>query len=344
MAELKVSIPAIEKLVDYTASGIGSVAGTMLHPWRARREAKAIAIEVEGKVKRQEALAEGNANTMRIIAEAQAEAREILVSGSAEVRGELDLAQSVTQRIQFQEEKRQSNIRSVVSDAALQLEDKQASDHEPDHDWTARFFSNVQDVSDKEAQAIYARILAGEVERPGSTSLKSLSILKDLDKSAAVLFKRLRSAAIFTVNASSGRVISLGKHAATNSLAEFGLRFTDLNVLNEHGMIISDYNSWEEINTCIDVDNLTPPVTVRIPFTFSDRYWVLEPTESSKMATYKAYGVALTRAGIELAQVVECLPDPNYHQKLVAFFSSEGLTMTEVASGEPQIIPRPRTE
>ena len=39
---IKVSVPAIEKLVDYTASGIGSVAGMMLTPARARKEAEAL--------------------------------------------------------------------------------------------------------------------------------------------------------------------------------------------------------------------------------------------------------------------------------------------------------------
>ena len=33
MMEIKVSIPGIEKLLDYSASGIGSVAGPMLVSW-----------------------------------------------------------------------------------------------------------------------------------------------------------------------------------------------------------------------------------------------------------------------------------------------------------------------
>ena len=60
-----------------------------------------------------------------------------------------------TQRIQFQEEKRQSNIETVVRHAASELEDKHVEDHEPDHDWTARFFNDVQDVSTKENAAGY---------------------------------------------------------------------------------------------------------------------------------------------------------------------------------------------
>ena len=175
--EIKVSIPALEKLVDYSASGIGSVAGTMFLTWSARQNAKARVITAQGEIDAQRLLTEGRADTMHIIADAQAKARAMLVSPDSKVEGELDFAHTITQRIQFQEEKRQSNIESVVRQTASELEDKRVEDHDPDHDWTARFFSDIQDVSNQATQLLYAKILAGEVERPGSTSIKALSLL-----------------------------------------------------------------------------------------------------------------------------------------------------------------------
>ena len=38
MVNVNVKVAALEKLVDYTASGIGTVAGPMLAPWKARKE------------------------------------------------------------------------------------------------------------------------------------------------------------------------------------------------------------------------------------------------------------------------------------------------------------------
>ena len=35
--DFNLKVPAVDKLLDYTASGIGAVAGPMLAPWRARR-------------------------------------------------------------------------------------------------------------------------------------------------------------------------------------------------------------------------------------------------------------------------------------------------------------------
>ena len=160
---MELNVKALEKLVDYAASGIGSVAGPMLASWRARREAQAKQIA-----------AEGDANVLLIQAEAQAKARAILVSQDTDVAGELDIANTVNQRIQFQERKRQINIASVVRQAATQLGDKEVENHEPDHDWTARFFNDIQDVSSEEMQALWAKVLAGEVEWAGSTSIRTL--------------------------------------------------------------------------------------------------------------------------------------------------------------------------
>ena len=222
--------------MDYAASGIGSVAGSMLAPWKARQEAQAKLIA-----------AEGDATILQIQADAQSKAREILVSRNTDVTGELDITDKVKQRIQFQEQKRQINIGSVVEEAASQLGDKLVANIEPDHDWTARFFNEVQDVSSEELQSLWAKVLAGEVERAGSTSIRSLGILKNLDQVTARLFSRFCSVCMYTSikekEIMDARVPSLGGNAGTNSLQKYGLNFSKLNRLNEHGLIISDYNS-----------------------------------------------------------------------------------------------------
>ena len=130
----------------------------------------------------------------------------------------LDIADVISQRIQFQEEKRQANIESVVRYAAKQLGDKSVADSEPDHDWTARFFSQVQDVSSEEMQSLWARVLAGQVEREGSTSVRTLQVLRNLDRATARLFRMFCSMCVFFPGgqepAIDGRVPSLGGNAA----------------------------------------------------------------------------------------------------------------------------------
>ena len=332
-------IPALRKLADYAASGIGSVAGPMLASWKARREADAKLIAAKGEAEAQRILAEGQATTMQIIANAQADARSSLVSPDSIVQGQLELGAAVSQRIQFQEEKRQSNIGQVVTKAALELEGKEVRDHKPDHDWTARFFNDVQDVSSEEMQQLWGKILAGEVERPGSTSLRTLSILKNLDQSTANTFQRLCSACVLVKPIDApfldARVPSLGGNAGNNVLKKYGFSYDVLNALNEYGLIISDYNSWYDYKLSIGIplSALHPGQVVRLPFTFQGRYWVLVPTTQRETSPeFKLSGVALTRSGREMSRIVELEPMEEYMQDLMTFFESSGFQMTEVTS------------
>ena len=180
---LNVKVPALEKLADYTASGIGAVAGPMLATWRAGREAKAKLIEAKGK-----------ADRLKLIAEAQAEARQHLVKPDGASRGTLEIdASGVTQRIEFQEKKRQANIAATVRHAAAELGDVEVPQHEPDLDWTARFFDCVQDVSSEDMQKIWAKVLSGEVQGPGTTSLRTLEVLRNMTARDAAMFQEVCS-------------------------------------------------------------------------------------------------------------------------------------------------------
>ena len=190
MPELSIKIPAVEKLLDYTASGVGAIAGPMLAPWRASREAKArlASARIDSRVKRIEA--ESEAETSAIIAKARSDARNYLVTPDADVKGTAEFTRDeIIQRIEFQERKRLMNVKSVVEGAADELGEKEVSNHEPDPDWTARFFDCVQDVSSEDMQKLWARVLAGEVESPGRTSLRTLDTLKNLTKRDAEMFR-----------------------------------------------------------------------------------------------------------------------------------------------------------
>ncbi len=333
--DVNLNVPAIEKLLDYAASGIGSVAGSMLAPWKARREVQA-----------EQIAAEGDATVLQIQAEAQSKARAILVSQDSDVSGELDITNMVNQRIQFQERKRQINIESVVREAAHQLGDKSVANSDPDHDWTARFFNEVQDVSSKEMQLLWAKVLAGEVERAGSTSVRTLEMLKNLDQETAKLFSKLCSACTFLdpneKRFSDARVPSLGGNAASNSLIKYGLNYAALNILNEHGLIISDYNSWCDYRSAIGIMSDNTSILFRMPFSFQNRYWVLVPVGPHALSKeFKLHGVALTESGKELSKIVELEPMEEFASDLMNFFRGKNLQMTKVDSSQPQIVNNP---
>ena len=111
----------------------------------------------------------------------------------------------------------------------------------------------------EEMQALFARILAGEIQKPGSFSKRSLRMAEQLDRPTAELFQRLCSMALvrerFLVTSGgvtllvaasqlsySKIVCSLHGFATSNTLEEFGLDFTRLNRLAEYGLIIPSIN------------------------------------------------------------------------------------------------------
>ena len=187
-------------------------------------------------------------------------------------------------------------------------------------------------MSSADMQSLWARVLAGEVERAGSTSIRTLGILKDLDQSTARLFSRFCSVCVFLADGREriidARVPSLGGNAAQNSLLSYGLQFDLLNRLNEHGLIISDYNSYFDYGIAMEA----------FPFRLQGRHWALVPEEGRQEKGCRLSGVALTRAGRELSRVVELEPMDKFTQGLVDYLRGRKLEMVEVechASGDP---------
>ncbi|MBI2713249.1 MAG: DUF2806 domain-containing protein [Rhizobiales bacterium] len=131
------------------------------------------------------------AGSDRIIAKAQAQAHAelILAEGRAQKQ---DIEARAIDRLRKREARRQNNIESITVKALKALPPpEQLSEQPVSEDWTSRFFEECQDISDVEMQQIWARILAGEVARPGSFAPHTLSVVRDLTKNDANLFTKV---------------------------------------------------------------------------------------------------------------------------------------------------------
>ena len=313
-------VPGIEKLIEVTANGIGSVAGRLFVEWKARKAAQAQVIA-----------AEAEARVLKIRAEAHREARELLALDAA-TDIDVDMGNTIEERIRYRERTRLSNIGATVSHAATVLEHRQVSGEDVDHDWTARFFNDVQDVSSDEMHVLWGKVLAGEVERPGSTAIRTLGVLRDLDQATAKRFVRFCSCCVFAFRADGqlhdARVASFGRNAAHNALGGFGLGFINLNRLHEHGLVIADYTSWAGYDWAVVPSLDTEPLP---SFQHQGHEWTLVSTPKYRPdGPLKVDGVALTVAGQELSRVVECTPDPQYLEHLNQFFRELHLQMHDV--------------
>ena len=78
---------------------------------------------------------------------------------------------------------RKQNLEAVLSMTQQYTGKIIALSSEPISDeWIMRFLTNAECVFDKELQSIWACVLAGEVQHPGSISLRTLDVLKNLSK------------------------------------------------------------------------------------------------------------------------------------------------------------------
>ena len=110
------------------------------------------------------------------------------MSQDTAIQEKLAVEEMVAASMKYQGEKRFKNIESVVQLAAMELGEKIVPDIEPDHDFTSRFFYDVQDMCSEKLQLPWAKILSGEVGNLGSKSVQSLSILKNIGKNIAWTF------------------------------------------------------------------------------------------------------------------------------------------------------------
>lgn len=295
---LNIKVPAVEMLLKYAASGIGAVAGSILAPrWRARQAAA---------VRRIEAEAEGD--SLKLIAKAQTEARQILVEPGNAGSGILEIGPDggITQRIEYQEKKRQANIAAVVQDAAAELGSKQVPEHEPDPDLTARFFDCVQDVSSDDMRKLWAKLLAGEVESPSRSSLKTLDILRNMTTQDARMFRDMCD---FIIN---------------------GLIFHPYEPQNAHGF----YNFIEVLNL-ESIGLLNSGSSLNFTWDFSDgtahlfyQDRILEITKIGDVNQVNIPIIVVTPPGRELYRIMEHRFRADYLQSLSRFLNEKSCALS----------------
>ena len=239
----------------------------------------------------------------------------------------------------------QVNLDLTAQKAASELRDASDSidQSEPEEsgetiseDWLNAFETEARQKSTEEMQTLFGKILAGEIRKPGSYSTRTVKILGSLDQTIANHFLRLCSMSMSQFQ--DIRVPSLGGNANNNALQEYGLNFGVLNLLNEHGLVISDYNSWQEYMPCIVVPGVEQQA-VFVPFSYLGRHWILIPRSSDKVGEkLKLFGVALSQSGRELFSIVKLESVDKYTTELVKFLETNGFRMLEVEDGEPRVV------
>ena len=164
-----VNLGDLGKPIDTLINKISDATGVLYEPRRIRRKAKA--------------------ESEAAITSAKAEAAVEIVKAESEIEI-TDLHRRAAQRWIQEEAKRQKNMEDIIDKTEPHLNQEAKPDAMED-DWVANFFDKSRIVSDSEMQSLWARVLAGEANAPGSYSKRTVNLLSDFDKSDAELFTQL---------------------------------------------------------------------------------------------------------------------------------------------------------
>jgi len=166
-------------------------------------------------------------------AEAEAEAEKIKALASFEIS---EIEKRGIERFVFQEGRKQKNIESITEQAIGALRVDTEVDR-LEEDWIAFLFESCDTVSDKQMQSLWANILAGEANKSGSFSKKTISLIATLEKSDAELFTVLCQ---YCAVDGDKEFIPLIYNLKDDVYTKSGLSFSKLKHLDALGLISFD--------------------------------------------------------------------------------------------------------
>jgi hypothetical protein len=221
------------------------------------------------------------------VAKAEAEAERIHAEGRIQVT---DLQRRAMHRFLEEEAKKQSNIEAVTQ-KALPLLEGNSCPQNVEVDWITNFFDKSRIISDEDMQKLWSKLLAGEANRPGTISKRTVNLLADLDKRDAELFTRLCDFAWVIENG----IVPLVFGVQDERYNCAGIYFNSLSHLETLGLI--------------QFNNITGFKLTRLPKKVTASYYdrpleVILPKDSDNDLAIGT--VLLTRAGYDLARVCDC--------------------------------------
>lgn len=222
--------------------------------------------------------------------------KELPQSAQQKVLPEPSIEERALSRATLQEIKKQRNLESIVAFAIEDSKDKEpVTDIPVDDDWLTRFFRIAEDVSTEEMQFYWGRILAGEVTRPGSFSLRTLDIFKNISKEEAEVFAKVANLACLI----DGDCCLPKLSWEDNLLLEaFDCHYSDIATLIETGLILpTDSTTFEVMPEDKEVFILFKNVAMSVsldPASFDT-----EPTSPAAFPIYM-----FTRSGKQLLGLV----------------------------------------
>ena len=295
-------------LIDKVSEAVGGIARPYQETRVAKAEAKAAIIRAEAGV--EVAKAEAEEGIIRAEGEAQAKAKAAMIQAESDI----EVARRDEALVASRPIKQQANIEGITY-AALSYLNSDAAPQDVEDDWVTNFFDKCHNISDKEMRQVWARILAGEANKPGSFSRKTVNVMADLDKADAELFRNL--CRFGWTHRDDGLVTPLVFDYQDGIYNQNNVYFGSCNHLEYLGLINKEFRGFAFARN-------------EAVISYNGRTVRLTSTDNAKQINMGH--IVFTRTGLELYRICQVEPVDGFFEYVCDVWTREhGLTITPVA-------------
>ncbi|MDB5267206.1 MAG: hypothetical protein JWP58_246 [Hymenobacter sp.] len=235
-------------------------------------------------------------------ARAEAVASVIKAESDQEVKS---LSERAVARIIHEETGHQQNMEAIVLSALPGIKED-AKPNDIDDDWMANFFNKSRNISNEEMQKLWAQILAGEANEPGSYSHRTVNFLASMTKYDAEVFRKFATY-IWRIDGSGSVAIIFNDMMPGKALPN--APYSSLLYLSELGVIGINNN----------VNGLTLEATGK-KVIYNGRAVTVEEHQmpGTKRLGFPVGNIVLSNIGKELFKICEPTADWDYYDKVLA--------------------------
>lgn len=254
----------------------------------------------------------GIAKPWQIVRTATAEAKAEIIR--AQTRIEIsEIEQRALIRMVREEGNKQANIENITATAIPLL----SSDSKPEtieNDWLSHFFDRCRLISDEDMQSLWANILAGQANNPGSFSKRTIDLAAGFDKIDAEMFSKFCTY-VWTIR---DRILPIIKNVGRLEFSEsIEINYEALAHLDNIGLIKIDENNGFVIPKMPKVMELSyhgKPITIEL----------LQENDN----LFRFGGAILTNSGIELFPICGAVGSDKYFMEILDGWMQEGYLLT----------------
>ena len=182
-------IPGEKLLIRLWETVVEKGIGGLLSPWQTRRKGRA-QIELQREERLVLAQTERDIEDIRAGHKCFTTNHQLIVGSAPSKEGTSGGSHALVaaqQDLILEQMRANVNVSKAVLSAEADLADdaQEPPDRMVDDDWLFRWRDSAGKVSSEELQALWGRVLAGEIKSPGTFSLRTLEFLKNLSQGEA---------------------------------------------------------------------------------------------------------------------------------------------------------------